>query len=103
MSAPIIVVDHLTKRFGELCALEDVSFQVQSGTVVGLIGANGAGKTTTMRILATLETPSAGEASVCGYNVTDFPVEVRRQIGWMPDSYGRYENTTVNEYLDFFT
>jgi ABC-2 type transport system ATP-binding protein len=70
--------------------------------VVGFIGANGAGKTTTMRIMATLDTASAGTVEVCGHDVQSFPDRVRASVGWMPDHYGTYEHMTVLEYLDFF-
>jgi ABC-2 type transport system ATP-binding protein len=79
-----------------------LSFQVHRGQVVGFIGANGAGKTTTMRIMATLDMPDAGSIEICGFDVVNFPTEVRQLIGWMPDAYGSYEHMTVLEYLDFF-
>jgi ABC-2 type transport system ATP-binding protein len=69
---------------------------------MGFIGPNGAGKTTTMRILATLEVPTAGDAFVCGHSVIDDPDKVRRVLGFMPDSFGKYANMNVVEYLDFF-
>ena len=75
---------------------------VGPGEIYGLVGPNGAGKTTTMRILATLLAPTAGEALVCGIDVTADPVEVRRRIGYMPDFYGVYDDLRVWEYLDFF-
>lgn len=99
---PAIEVRHLSRWFPGVHAVRDVSFTVAKGRVVGFVGANGAGKTTTMRILATLDYPSSGEARVCGYNVVTHPAEVRRRIGWMPDHYGTYSHMTVLEYLDFF-
>ena len=99
---PSLVVDGLTKRFGKLKAVDDVRFLARPGQVIGFIGPNGAGKTTTMRILATLETPTSGDAFVCGYSVIDDADAVRRLLGFMPDGFGKYQNMTVAEYLDFF-
>jgi ABC-2 type transport system ATP-binding protein len=82
--------------------VQNVSFDIQHGQVVGFVGANGAGKTTTMRILATLDYPTYGTALVNGKNVLNYPAEVRRVIGWVPDAFGTYSNTTVLEYLDFY-
>ena len=82
--------------------MDDVSFSVERGKVLGFIGPNGAGKTTTMRILATLDTPQRGDARIGGYSVVDDPEQVRRITGFMPDYAGVYANTTVTEYLDFF-
>lgn len=101
-TAPVLEVDHLSRFFGKLHAVDDVSFAAYPGQVMGFIGPNGAGKTTTMRILATLDTPTAGDAFICGYSVVDDPDQVRRLLGFMPDSFGKYANTTVVEYLDFF-
>jgi ABC-2 type transport system ATP-binding protein len=100
--APAIEVKNLSRWFPGVHAVQDVSFTVERGQVVGFIGANGAGKTTTMRILATLDYPDAGEVKVGGYDVVKDPAEVRRRIGWMPDHYGTYRHMTVLEYLDFF-
>jgi ABC-2 type transport system ATP-binding protein len=97
-----IVVENLHRNFGPLKAVDGVSFQIDPGKVVGFVGANGAGKTTTMRILATLDYPNAGRATIMGHNVVLYPGEVRRIIGWVPDSFGTYENMTVLEYLDFY-
>lgn len=101
MSA-IIQVEGLKRRYANVLAVDDLSFDILPGQVVGFVGANGAGKTTTMRIMATLEMPSAGSVRICGYDVVNYPSEVRRRIGWMPDAYGAYEYMTVYEYLDFF-
>ena len=88
--------------FDKIQAVQDVSFQILRGQVVGFIGANGAGKTTTMRIMATLDAPSSGTVLVGGEDVVQHPERVRRLIGWMPDSFGSYAYMTVFEYLDFF-
>ena len=99
---PIISVRNLSRRFGKVEAVRDVSFDIYRGQVVGFIGANGAGKTTTMRIMVTLDLPTGGSASVAGWDVVNFPSAVRSRIGWMPDAFGAHDNTTVYEYLDFY-
>jgi len=99
---PTLEIRNLHRYFGALKAVNDVSFEAFPGQVVGFIGPNGAGKTTTMRILATLDLPTHGDATVCGYSVIDDPDKVRRVLGFMPDSFGRYANMNVVEYLDFF-
>jgi ABC-2 type transport system ATP-binding protein len=97
-----IQVENLFRNFGPLKAVDGVSFTIEPGKVVGFVGANGAGKTTTMRILATLDYPTGGRASILGQNVVLYPGEVRRMLGWVPDSFGTYENMSVLEYLDFY-
>lgn len=92
----------LTKRFAGLVAVNDVSFQVERGQIMGFIGPNGAGKTTTMRIAATLEYPDQGDVFIDGFSVLADPRDVRSRLGFMPDAYGAYANTTIWEYLDFF-
>ncbi|MEQ1893823.1 MAG: ABC transporter ATP-binding protein [Planctomycetota bacterium] len=92
----------ITKRFGALKAVDDVSFTVRAGEICGFIGPNGAGKTTTMRICSTLELPDKGDVLVDGQSVLDEPRRVRRRIGFMPDAYGAYPSTTILDYLDFF-
>ncbi len=99
---PTIELCRLCRYFGKLKAVHNVSFRTYPGQVMGFIGPNGAGKTTTMRILATLDAPTRGDAFVCGYSVIDDPDRVRRVLGFMPDSFGRYANMNVVEYLDFF-
>ena len=102
MSEAMVQIDGLIRHFGGVHAVDDVSFSVSRGQVLGFIGPNGAGKTTTMRILATLDTPQGGDARIGGYSVVDDPERVRRLMGFMPDYAGVYANTTVEEYLDFF-
>jgi len=92
----------ITKRFGRLTAVNDVSFTVHPGEIMGFIGPNGAGKTTTMRICSTLDLPDHGDVLVGGLSVIEEPRLARQRIGFMPDSYGAYANTTIFEYLDFF-
>jgi ABC-2 type transport system ATP-binding protein len=102
MSEPVLHVDRLVRHFDDVHAVDDVTFSVGRGQVLGFIGPNGAGKTTTMRILATLDVPQGGDARVAGYSVVEQPDKVRRVVGFMPDHAGVYANTTVFEYLDFF-
>ncbi|BCX50027.1 multidrug ABC transporter ATP-binding protein [Haloferula helveola] len=101
-STSAIRVHNLYRYFGQLKAVNGISFEIPHGSVCGFVGANGAGKTTTMRILASLDYPTMGLAEVCGINVVHHPEEVRRLIGWMPDHFGNYEHMTVLEYLDFY-
>ncbi len=100
--SPVIEVRHLHRFFGKLKAVNNVSFKAYPGQVVGFIGPNGSGKTTSMRILATLDLPTAGDAFINGYSVIDDPDKVRHSVGFMPDAFGRYPNMDVVEYLDFF-
>ncbi len=98
----MIELDRLHRYFGDTKAVCDVSFAVAAGEVFGYIGPNGAGKTTSMRILATLDLPSTGDARVDGFSVVDDPDRVRRRLGFMPDGFGTYPHMNVWEYLDFF-
>jgi ABC-2 type transport system ATP-binding protein len=99
---PLIEVRNLHRYFGDTKAVYDMSFEVYPGEVFGYIGPNGAGKTTSMRILATLDEPTYGDAFVDGFSVVDDPDHVRRRLGFMPDYFGTYQNMNVVEYLDFF-
>jgi ABC-2 type transport system ATP-binding protein len=101
-TAPQIEFRGLHRRFDRTHAVNDVSFEVYAGEVFGYIGPNGAGKTTSMRILATLDEPTAGDAFVDGFSVIEDPDRVRRRLGFMPDYFGTYTNVNVREYLDFF-
>src|ERR1700690_1008037 len=92
----------LTKMYGDLYALDRLTLKLDAGDVYGFIGPNGAGKTTTMRILATLLTPTWGEATVCGYSIYNGAKDIRRVIGYMPDFFGVYDDMKVIEYLEFF-
>ena len=92
----------LTKMYGDLYALDRLTLQLERGDVYGFIGPNGAGKTTTMRILATLLTPTWGEATVCGYSIYNGAKDIRRVMGYMPDFFGVYDDMKVIEYLEFF-
>ena len=98
----MIETNDLTKKYGDLFALERLTIKLEKGDVYGFIGPNGSGKTTTMRILATLLNPSWGEASVCGYSIYTGSKDIRRAIGYMPDFFGVYDDMKVTEYLEFF-
>ena len=100
--APAIQTIGLTKRYGPLTALENLNLQLESGDIFGFIGPNGAGKTTTMKILAGLLAPTAGRGFILGKEVAHNGDFVRRNIGYMPDFIGVYEDLRVSEYLDFF-
>jgi len=99
---PMIELRRLHRMFGPTRAVDDVSFDVAKGKVCGYIGPNGAGKTTSMRILATLDIPTYGDALVDGLSVINDPDRVRRRLGFMPDYFGTYVNVNCTEYLDFF-
>lgn len=98
----MIEIESLSKSYGGVHAVRGVTLRVEKGDIFGFIGPNGAGKTTTLRMLATLLMPTAGDAKVGGHSVTRDPRAVRRVIGYMPDSFGVYEEMRVDEYLDFF-
>lgn len=99
---PMIELQSVTRDFGSTRAVDHVSFMVPRGSVFGYIGPNGAGKTTSMRILATLELPTSGDAFVEGLSSVNDPDRVRRRLGFMPDAFGTYSDTSCVEYLDFF-
>ncbi len=102
-AAPALSVDHLTKRFGDRSAFEDVSFDVGRGEVFGFLGPNGAGKTTTVRTLGTLIAPTSGSATIAGFPLTpENGVEIRRRIAVMPESPGLYLRLSVVENLECF-
>ena len=98
----MIEIKGLTKYYGNLAALMNLTLTIESGDIFGFIGPNGAGKTTTMRILATLLTPTSGKASIHGHDVTRQGKHVRRLVGYMPDFMGVYDDLKVFEYLEFF-
>jgi ABC-2 type transport system ATP-binding protein len=97
-----INVVHLRRYFGRTRAVDDISFAFASGQIYGFVGPNGAGKSTTMRILATLDEPTGGDAYVDGVSVVEEPERARRLIGFVPDSLPTHRDMSVHEYLDFF-
>jgi ABC-2 type transport system ATP-binding protein len=97
----VIEVQHLTKRYGRFTAVEDVSFRVERGEILGFLGPNGAGKTTTMRILTGYMPATDGKALVAGFDVFDQPIEAKRRTGYLPETPPLYPDMTVAEYLTF--
>lgn len=98
----VIKTDRLSKRFRDFVAVNEVSFEVYKGEVFGFLGANGAGKTTAMRMLIGLSIPSAGKATVAGFDVYKQTEEIKRNIGYMSQRFSLYEDLTVLENLEFF-
>src|SRR5499427_7887121 len=101
MSQTMIKVDQLTKDYGPHRAVDNISFEVHAGEVLGFLGPNGAGKTTTMKILTCFLAPTAGTAAVGGFNITDQSLEVRQRIGYLPEDTPLYRDMLVVEYLSF--
>jgi ABC-2 type transport system ATP-binding protein len=97
----VIEVQHLTKRYGPVTAVDDVSFRVERGEILGFLGPNGAGKTTTMRVLTGYMPPTAGKVIVAGYDVFEQPIEAKRRTGYLPETPPLYPDMTVLEYLAF--
>src|SRR5438046_7621479 len=92
---------HLTKRYGPVTAVDDISFTVERGEILGFLGPNGAGKTTTMRVLTGYIPPSEGKAIVAGYDIFEQPIEAKRRTGYLPETPPLYPEMTVREYLTF--
>jgi ABC-2 type transport system ATP-binding protein len=97
----MITTKHLSKRYGEILAVDDLTFNVSPGEVLGFLGANGAGKSTTMRMIAGFIAPSAGEVSVCGHDIERAPVQAKSCMGYLPEGAPSYGEMTVDEFLDF--
>ena len=97
----MIEVQHLTKRYGPVTAVDDVSFRVEKGEILGFLGPNGAGKTTTMRVLTGYMPATEGKAVVAGYDVFQHPIEAKRRTGYLPETPPLYPEMTVREYLHF--
>jgi ABC-2 type transport system ATP-binding protein len=98
---PAIEVEGLTKRYGPTLAVDDISFSIEPGEIVGFLGPNGAGKTTTLRILTCFLPASSGTARVAGFDVFKESIEVRRRIGYLPENVPLYKEMRVREYLDY--
>ena len=97
----MIEVQNLTKRYGPFTAVDDVSFRVERGEILGFLGPNGAGKTTTMRVLTGAMPPTEGRAIVAGFDVMDQPIEAKRRTGYLPETPPLYPDMSVRDYLDF--
>src|SRR5215468_6674451 len=97
----MISVSKLTKRYARNTAVDHISFEVQKGQIVGFLGPNGAGKTTTMRMLTCFLPPTAGTATVAGFDVLDSPMDVKRRIGYLPETPPLYLEMRTAEYLEF--
>ncbi len=101
MLPPLVVVDRLTKRFGDATAVDGISFAVAPGEIFGFLGPNGAGKTTTIKILTGLLRPTSGRATVGGFDITTHPVDAKRLFGYVPDEPALYPKLTAVEFLNF--
>ena len=95
----MVVAEHLHKTFGRFTAVKDASFTIEKGEIVGFLGPNGAGKTTTMKMLTGYLPPTAGTASIAGWDILDNPVESRRHLGYMPENVPLYDDMRVTDYL----
>ena len=102
MAKIVVETKNLTKRYGSFVALDDLSISLEQGQILGFIGPNGAGKTTTIKILVGLARPSGGSASVEGIDCFHESKKIKKLVGYMPDTFGSYDNMRVREYLDFF-
>jgi ABC-2 type transport system ATP-binding protein len=99
---PVVITQGLTKRYGEFTALDNLSLQLDRGQILGFIGPNGAGKTTTINILVGLLRPTSGSARIAGADCVKESRRIKELVGFMPDTFGSYDNMRVREYLDFF-
>src|ERR1700676_3433838 len=97
----MIKVEGLTKRYARKVAVDNISFEVEKGQIVGFLGPNGAGKTTTMRVLTCFLPPTEGSAQVAGFDVQTQPMEVKKRIGYLPETPPLYPEMEVHEYLNF--
>ena len=102
MTPFVVETSGLTRRFGSITAVRDLTLQIAAGEVFGLLGPNGSGKTTTIRMLCGLLAPSAGTATVAGIEVTESPDRIKERIGYMSQRFGLYEDLTVAENMDFY-
>src|SRR2546422_8193460 len=98
----VVETRELTKKYGRFVALERLTLSVERGQILGFVGPNGAGKTTTIKILVGLARPTSGSARVAGADCVADARKIKRLVGYMPDTFGSYDNMRVGEYLDFF-
>src|SRR5262245_17638019 len=99
---PVVETKDLTKKYGKVVALDRLTMSVERGQILGFVGPNGAGKTTTIKILVGLARPTSGTATVAGVDCVAGARKLKRMVGYMPDTFGSYDNMRVEEYLDFF-
>ncbi len=99
---PMVVIEHVTKKYGSFVALDDLCLTLNRGEILGFIGPNGAGKTTTIKILVGHSRPTSGTAKINGVDCTQGASKIKKLVGYMPDIFGSYDNMRVSEYLDFF-
>src|SRR5207247_6838578 len=99
---PVVETKNLTKKYGRFVALDRLTLTVERGQILGFVGPNGAGKTTTIKILVGLARPTSGSARVAGADCVAEARKLKRLVGFMPDTFGGYDNMRVGEYLDFF-
>jgi len=99
---PVVEINNLTKKYGDFVALDRLTLSVERGEILGFVGPNGAGKTTTIKILVGLARPTSGSARVAGADCVAEARKLKRLVGYMPDTFGSYDNMRVGEYLDFF-
>src|SRR5439155_1603005 len=99
---PVVETKELTKKYGNFVALDRLTLSVERGEILGFVGPNGAGKTTTIKILVGLARPTSGSATVAGADCVKEARKIKRHVGYMPDTFGSYDNMRVGEYLDFF-
>ncbi|MCB2106871.1 MAG: ABC transporter ATP-binding protein, partial [Rhodobacteraceae bacterium] len=97
----MVEVEHLSKAFGRIVAVDNVSLSVKQGEVLGFLGPNGAGKTTTMRMIAGFLTPTSGTVRVCGHDVASSPLAVKSALGYLPEGSPAYEDMSVRAFLEF--
>src|SRR5947199_7318652 len=99
---PAVETRDLTKKYGNVVALDRLTLSVERGQILGFVGPNGAGKTTTIKILVGLARPTSGSAWIAGADCVREARKIKRLVGYMPDTFGSYDNIRVGEYLDFF-
>ena len=97
----MIKIEHLSKNYGSFCAVDDISFEIGEGEIVGFLGPNGAGKSTTMNMLTGYLSSSSGKISVAGYDIQKSPLQAKKFIGYLPEQPPLYLDMTVREYLNF--
>src|SRR5215510_7370670 len=98
----VVETNNLTKKYGDFTALDRLTMSIERGQILGFVGPNGAGKTTTIKILVGLARPTSGTATVAGADCVTEARQLKRLVGYMPDTFGSYDNMRVGEYLDFF-